>query len=266
MRRPLTGSALLLTALFAATGTLSGQAPPASDKGPAFEVASVKRNMSIASDGGMRVEPGGRLAATNMGVFFLIAVAYGESMNALRPPQILGAPEWLQSEHYDIVAKAADAADMDNFEKTRLLLRTLLEDRFRLRVRREQRQLSVYALVRAKADGTLGPNLKQSIPDCFAPSAKCGFGGGPVNHIKGEAIPMAILVQVLAGATGRIVVDRTGLQGGFRLDLEYSPDQTASDSPSIFTAVQEQLGLKLESTKAPVPVVVIDHVERPIPD
>ncbi len=255
--------ALLLVA--GQAGTPAAPKPEAKAGKAAFEVASVKRNVSHAREGGVRVEPGGRFAATNAAVFYLIAVAYGESMNALRPSQIVGAPGWLQSERYDIIAKAADPADMDNFEKTRLLLRTLLADRFGLRVRRDQRQMPIYALVRAKTDGTLGPNLRQSIPDCFAPSTGCGYGGGPVNHVKGNAIPMAILTQVLAGATDRIV-DRTGLRGGFEGDLEYSPDQTASDKPSIFTAVQEQLGLKLESTRGPVDVVVIDHVERPTED
>jgi uncharacterized protein (TIGR03435 family) len=229
-----------------------------------FEVASVKRNLSTATDGGMRVEPGGRYFATNLAVFNLIAVAYGESMNALRPSQIIGAPGWLESEHYDIVAKA-NPADMDSFEKTRLLLRALLADRFKLRVRREQREMPIYALVRSSAT-TLGPNLKQTVPDCLAPSSGCGFGGGPMNSVKGDAIPMAILVQLLWNVTGRVVVDRTGLKGGYQIDLEYSPDQAASDKPSVFTAVREQLGLKLEAVRGSVDVVVIDHVERPAGD
>ena len=238
---------------------LSGQAVR-----PSFEVVSVKRNTTLAN-GGIHVEPGGRFVATSINVFALIAVAYGETMNALRAPQIVGAPRWLQSENYDITAKATPA-DMDNFDRTRLLLRTLLEDRFKLRAHREQRAMPIYALVRARPDGTLGPNLRQSIADCSAPSVKCGFAGGPRDHIKGDAVPMAILVQLLANVSDRIVVDRTGLTGGFQIDLEYSPDQTASDKPSIFSAVNEQLGLKLEATRGPVDVVVVDHVERPAED
>jgi uncharacterized protein (TIGR03435 family) len=95
-----------------------------------------------------------------------VAVAYSESVGALRPSQILGAPSWLESEHYDIEAKAANADDMSSFNKTRLLLRTLLEDRFKLRVQREQRQMSIYALIRTRNDGTLGPHFKQSTTDC----------------------------------------------------------------------------------------------------
>jgi uncharacterized protein (TIGR03435 family) len=214
----------------------------------------------------MRDEPGGRFQAVNAPVFWLVASAYSESMGGLRPSQIIGAPSWLESEHYDIAAKATDAADMSSFDKTRLLLRSLLEDRFKLSVHREQREMPIYALLRARTDGGLGPRFKQSTPDCFQQSAKCYFTGGPVGRIKADAIPVDILTQLLANASGRVVVDRTGLKGGFEIDLEWSPDQTASDKPSIFTAVQEQLGLKLESTKAAVPVIVIDHVERPTPD
>ena len=126
--------------------------------------------------------------------------------------------------------------------------------------------MSIYALVRVRTDGALGPRFKQSTPDCFTQSSKCGFTGGPVGRIKADAITMDLLTQLLANASDRIVVDRTALKGGFAIDLEWSPDQTASDKPSIFTAVQEQLGLKLESTKGPVDVLVIDHVERPSPD
>jgi uncharacterized protein (TIGR03435 family) len=155
---------------------------------------------------------------------------------------------------------------MSSFNRTRLLLRSLLEDRFKLRVHRHQRQMPIYALVRARSDGGLGPRFKPSTPDCFQESAKCGFTGGPVGRIKADAITMDILTQLLGNASDRIVVDRTGLQGGFAIDLEWSPDQTASDKSAIFTAVQEQLGLKLESTRGPVDVLVIDHVEEPTED
>ena len=126
--------------------------------------------------------------------------------------------------------------------------------------------MPIYPLVRARTDGGLGPRFRQSTPGWFQESAKCGFTGGPVGRIKAHAIPMDTLTQLLGSASDRIVVDRTGLTGGFDIDLEWSPAQTASDKPSIFTAVKEQLGLKLESTKAAVPVIVIDHVERTTSD
>ncbi len=267
MRRPLTTTVLIVTpVLFMAIAQLHGQPPQASDKKPAFEVATIKRNTSLDANGGMRNEPGGRFQAVNAPVFWLVARAYSGPVGVLRPSQIIGAPSWLESEHYDIAAKAADAADMADIAGTRLLLRSLLEDRFKLRVHADQRELPIYALVRVRNDGGLGPRFKQTTPDCFQESAQCGFTGGPVGRIKADAIPMDLLTQLLAGASDRIVVDRTGLKGGFDIDLEWSPDQTASDKPSIFTAVREQLGLRLESTKAPVPVIVVDHVERPTPD
>jgi uncharacterized protein (TIGR03435 family) len=173
------------------------------------------------------------------------------------------------SDHYDVTAKVPDAAalqDDPSFVKTRPLLQSLLEDRFNLRVHRETRQLPIYALVRAKTGGALGPRLTRSSIDCAKEAAKCGFRGGPVGQIAGNAIPNDILMQLLGNATDRIVVDRTGLEGPFDVDLEWSPDQTATDKPSIFTAVQEQLGLKLESATGPVEVLVIDHVERPTED
>jgi uncharacterized protein (TIGR03435 family) len=246
----------------AVSGGPSAQTPPR----PAFEVASIKRNVSLDGSGGMRVEPGGRFQVVNAPVFWLVASAYSESMGALRPSQIINAPGWLESEHHDIIAKAADPSDMSTVDKTRLLLRSLLEDRFQLRVHREQRQMAIYALVRARPDGVLGSRFRQSTADCLTESAKCGFVGGPVGQVKADSITMDILTQLLANAAGRIVADRTGLHGGFAIDLEWSPDQTASDKPSIFTAVQEQLGLKLEPTKGPVDVVVIDHVEHPTED
>ena len=245
------------TAVVCATVVLWAQAKPA------FEVATIKRNLSLDGNGDVRNEPGGRFLAVNAPVFWLVASAYSDSLGGLRPSQIIGAPSWLASEHYDIAAKAADAADMSTFQQTRLLLRALLEDRFKLRTHREQRQMPIYALIRARRDGSLGPRFKQSVPDCFQGSGTCGVAGGPIGRITADAITIDLLAQLLASATDRIVVDRTGLHGGFAIDLEWSPDQTATDKPSIFAAVQEQLGLKLESTRAPVDVVVIDRVERP---
>jgi uncharacterized protein (TIGR03435 family) len=253
---------LVVVALISGGSVIFAQAP----ERLAFEVASVKRNPSPAGNGRMQNEPGGRFKAVNAPVSWLIAFAYADSAGALRPSQIINAPSWLGSEHYDITATAADAADMDSIEKQRGLLRSLLEDRFKFRVHREQREMPVYALVRARSDGTLGPRFRQSTPDCLQEAAKCGFPGGPVGHIQADAITMDLLAQLLANASDRIVVDRTDLSGGFAIDLEWSPDQTSSDKPSIFTAVQEQLGLKLESTKAPVDVLVVDHVERPTED
>jgi len=240
--------------------------PQAPSTIPSFEVATIKRNTSLNDEGAMRVEPGGRFRAVNAPLFWMIAAAYSGPQGPLHPSHIIGAPSWIQAESYDIVAKVADAAEMSTYEQSRPLLRSLLEDRFKLRTHREQQVMPVYALVRVRPDGALGPRLKQSTLDCLKESAKCGFPGGLVGHIKAGAITMDLFKQLLGGATGRTVIDRTGLEGGFEIDLEWSPGQIATDQPSLFTAIQEQLGLKLESTKAPIDVLVVDHVERPTED
>ncbi len=235
---------------------------------PAFEVATVKPNLSKDSNATMRVDPGGRFRAVNAPVFWLIAGAYATFQGPLRPSQIVGAPGWLESERYDINATAGDGAALPidaTVVATRPLLQSLLEDRFKLRTHVEIRQLPIYALVRAKADGPLGPKFAPSSVECAKEAARCGFKGGP-GRVTGTAITNEVLMQLMALATDRVVVDRTGLTGRFDIELEWSPDQTATDQPSIFTAVQEQLGLKLESTRGPVEVLVIDHVERPTED
>jgi uncharacterized protein (TIGR03435 family) len=203
-----------------------------------------------------------------MPVSWLIAAAYGTPQGALRPSQVAGAPGWLESEHYDINAKAADAVSLPidaTLVSMRPLLQSLLEDRFRLRAHFETRQLPAYALVLARPGGGLGPRFGRSSFDCVKEAVKCGYKGGP-GRVTGTAITTEVLMQLMANATDRVVIDRTGLTGRFDIELEWSPDQTATDRPSIFTAVQEQLGLKLESTRGPVEVLVIDHVERPTED
>jgi uncharacterized protein (TIGR03435 family) len=253
----------------AACAVVVAQAPAENSKRPAFEVATIKRNVSLASGGSVGFEPGGRFRATNAPVFWLITNAYGERQRPLFESQIIGAPGWLESEQYDITAKAgADMTSLtpqEQFRKIPELMRSLLEERFALRVHRETRQLPIYALKKLKNDGRLGPKIGRSSLDCAKDAAKCGFNMLP-GRATGGWIAIPTLATVLSNATQRIVVDRTGLEGRFDIDLEWSPDQAATDKPSIFTAVQEQLGLKLEPDRGPVNVVVIDHVERPTED
>jgi uncharacterized protein (TIGR03435 family) len=259
---------VLLLASFVAAVVL-GQVRQTSGQKSEFEVASIKRNTSPGVNTTLAVDPGGRVRVVGAPVFWLIAGAYGDARGGLRPEQVVGAPGWLASERFDINAKAADADALGEgatFIRMRPYLQSLLEDRFQLKTHREIREMPVYALVRSGKNGTLGPGLSHSTVDCLKDAAKCGIRGGPVGTIKAEALTSDLLMQLLGNATGRVVVDRTGLQGPFAVDLEWSPDQSASDKPSIFTAVQEQLGLKLESTRGPVDVLVIDHIEKPTPD
>jgi uncharacterized protein (TIGR03435 family) len=278
------------------------QAPAATER-PSFEVASVKQNKT--GDGRMMVmnQPDGGVVATNLTVTALIRFAY-----ELQDFQLIGAPDWIANEHFDIVAKptvdrpAAPATGLSG-QPTRLMLQSLLAERFNLAAHPDTRALPIYALVLARADGKLGPGLRPSTIDCeamrgagrgpgggagrgpggppaFGERPACGMMMGPGTLMSGGT-PVSQLVGPLSITARRVVVDRTGLMGNFDIDLKWTPDQMPSgppppgapplpaidpNGPSIFTALQEQLGLKLESQTGPVDVLVIDHVERPTPD
>jgi uncharacterized protein (TIGR03435 family) len=244
----------------------------------AFEVASVKPTVG-REPVSVEFQPGGRFRAINADVFSLIALSYARGALPFFPSQIVGAPEWTRLEHYDITAKVSDqlaATDAAGLQaKLPAFIQTLLENRFKLRVHRENREQQIYVLQRARKDGAFGPTLRRGV-DC-APNAAvdalssflgdCRLGARVTpGHITGRSIPLAQLVTLLSLSVGRAVVDETGLEGVFEVDLEWSPDQAATDKPSLFTAIQEQLGLKLESTRRSADVLVIERVERPMPD
>ena len=161
------------------------------------------------------------------------------------------------------------------------MLQALLAERFNLVVRRETREQPVYAMVTAHENGRLGPQLKRSTTDCSSkapadPIGPCTMGGsfiGRGGSLQGIGQPLTQLATHLGTAADRIVLDRTGLAGTFDFTLTWksggfgvSRVGAADDGPSLFTAVQEQLGLKLESARGPVDVLVIDSVTRPTPD
>jgi uncharacterized protein (TIGR03435 family) len=272
---------------------------------PSFEVASVKENVSGDSRAPMRTLPGGRFVATNALLKLLIADGFlGDQ--PLSVSRVLGGPEWIGSTRYDITAKAATEFQLSPDGPPRdllLMIRSLLEERFKLKAHLETRELPVYELVVARADGKLGPQLRPSTVDCDALTAArraggpppalqpnepppCGAMRGPGRVLAG-GLPMqrfaTMLTNILAvgsgpAAEGRLVIDKTGLAGRFAFTLTWTPEQmpTATppagvppidpNGPSFFTALQEQLGLKLESARGPADVVVIDSVERPTPD
>lgn len=224
-------------------------------------------------------QPGGRFTATNVTPAMIIRNAFD-----LQESQLVGLPDWGHSDRYDVVAKAEQEFPITSAKPSlsQLMVQSLLEERFKLRSHRESRELPAYALVVARADGQLGPQLKASTIDCAAlaaarragtappqvPGARppCGmrFSGG---KLVGGSVTMLDLSATLAGSAGRQVVDRTGLKGGFDLDFSFSPTSSAdSSAPSLFTALQEQLGLKLEPQRLPTDVLVIDSLERPTPD
>ena len=262
--------------------TPSAKVAQATPARPAFEVASVRPNTSGSAGITAGTQPGGRYNAINIPLAQLVQTAY--QMHSF---QIIGAPAWA-SERFDVVAKAETEfppAAPGTIGMMPLMLQSLLAERFHLVAHRETREMEIYALVRAREDGRLGPRLRQSDFDCeslsrpgatlpppaapapgMRPIRPCGMRAGGGNVVAG-ASKLDVLIGNLSGETGRIVENRTGLTGLFDIDLSWAPDGTADTTrPSLFTALQEQLGLKLESTRAQVEVLVIDSINRPTLD
>jgi uncharacterized protein (TIGR03435 family) len=248
------GFALLLSA------SLSAQAP--NIDALQFEVASVKPNTSGSQNSNMQLHPGGRVTGTNVALGGLLRTVFN-----LQPHQLVNAPEWIDTARFDIEAKPdREISTREDALAPELLamLRNLFAERFKLMAHREMRDTSVYALVTARTDGTLGPQMQRSQVDCEAVRCRISTNTG---RIVGTGTTISELMRRLSPTLGRPLVDRTGLSGAFDLELKWSPDQTADTvGPSIFTAIQEQLGLKLESQRAPIEVLVIDRLERPTPD
>ena len=261
----------ILLATVVAAAVLRGQAPAAPGPPVAFDVVSVKPNTSGEQGGTSRGQPG-RYQGVNVTLKRVIGLAY-------RPVQeFVGGPDWINTAHFDIDARAEGNPSQ---EQMLAMLRTLLADRFKLVVHKEMKDSPVYALTLARRDGRLGPRLRRAETECAppdsrpqaqspqAPERRCGFRLGN-GALSGQGATMARLAGELS-FVGRQVVDRTGLAGSFDVDLEWTPDSPgAAPSPdagaSIFTAIQEQLGLKLEPSTAPLEVIVIDSAERPAED
>jgi uncharacterized protein (TIGR03435 family) len=200
----------------------------------------------------------------------------------IQPYQFVGGPSWIDEDRFDIVAKMADSdvpADGRVRQETFMLrLQTLLADRFKLVVRREKREVPVFALVTARSDGKLGPGLRLATNVCAeaartntpppaSPTERpCGIRVNMGKVMAGGTL-MSDFARNMSGLVNRVIVDKTGLTGRYDFDLEWTPDPTADVAgPSIFTAFEEQLGLKLESTRGPIDALIIDSVERPMPD
>jgi uncharacterized protein (TIGR03435 family) len=247
------------------------QVPSASSPEPKFEVASIRPNKS--GDGSLTINtnPGGRFDAVNAPLQLLVLAAY-----RLQDFQLVDVPDWLGTTRFDIRAKAEKEI---TYDEARPMLQSLLAERFGLRVHRETRDLPIYALVVARADGKLGPELAKAEIDCTNstnrnPSVQlpipCGVGTSTMNgaaRMRVGSTPISTIVFSLSPFVHRMVVDRTGLIGPYNGTLSWSVNQAPeATGASIFTALQEQLGLKLESSRGPVEVLVIDHVEQPTPD
>jgi len=206
--------------------------------------------------------------ATNIPVRLLVVRAFN-----VRVFQVVGGPAWVDSARFDLVGHSSGNTTE---EQARVMLRQLLFDRFKLRVRTHMRALPVYDLMVARTTGTLGPQLKPSTAQCAegprGVGNPCGMSGSfGTGHGDLEAVgqPLDRLATQLSTAVDRIVINKTGLAGRFDFHISWGPGGFSADvggpddTPSIFTTVQEQLGLKLMPSKGPVQVVVIEHVERP---
>jgi uncharacterized protein (TIGR03435 family) len=252
---------------------------------PAFEAASIKVNKSGEAGGGFGGRPG-RIVVTNYTLRDIIRNAYG-----VQRYQIVGGPDWLAQDRFDINAKAPEGAAQ---AQLLAMMQNLLADRFKLRVHRETRDLPAFALVLARPDRRLGPKMQPAAFDCAAATTARARGETPVVPAPvGErpvcgarANPGRLLVggyaisdfaRNLAGFSGRPILDRTGLAGAYDFELTWTPDEPPpagvalpswydANGPSLQAAVQEQLGLKLEATTGPVDVLVIDSAERPAED
>lgn len=232
-----------------------------------FDVASIKRNPGGEGTVRLGVQPGGLFVATNVSVRPLLQYAY-----QVRDAQIVGGPGWIASDRFNVTAKAsADASP----EAIRSMTRALLEERFKLKSHRETREMPVYSLVLANSDGRFGRNLVKSTGQCLQ-KLTCGVqtgGDARVRTLIGGNVELARLAASLTGFMDRFVFDRTNLKGEFDFDLSWSPDTSAAlpasdvnHTPDIFTALQEQLGLKLQPDRGQVEVVVVDAIDRPSPD
>lgn len=277
---------MIRRAAAASVACLVGANLLANAQSPSFEVASIRVNKSGESQAVLPIQPGGRVTLTNRTLRSLVQFAYSTIDVPLEESQIVGGPDWASRERFDILAKMEGTPPRGRAtaETARLMLRTLLGERFQLTLRNESRQQSVYGLVLARTDGRLGPGLRRrSEPNCdwFVPgrglpdpngsSPLCGYVRGGHGTLTYRGVTLVRLASGLSSAKlDRLIIDQTGLAGIFDVDLTWAAEPgsaaAANDAPSIFTAVQEQLELKLEAKRAPVDVLVIESAQRPVPD
>jgi uncharacterized protein (TIGR03435 family) len=258
-----------VSALLLCASGVFAQAPADRPKFQEFEVASIKKADLDARGRYIRMQTAHQFLAYNHALKTLIAAAYDVSQQA-----ISGGPAWVESERYEILAKAPNDI-RPNLNEQMAMLRALLADRFKLTFHREPKEMPVYALTVAKG----GPKFKESklLPDASpeGPPAPGFVVALPLLRLPARYVSMNELASLFQrSALERPVVDRTGLTGRYDFDLVFAIDETLfggalgkgsedATMPGFFAAVQEQLGLKLEATRGPVSMLVIDHAERP---
>ena len=234
----------------------------AAQQPPVFEVATVKPTDPSNPRKGIGFGPGGRIVnIIGLSIGDLIQRSYD-----LPPFRVSGGPSWLNSDHFDITAKSGGNTPVP-MEQFSLMLQRLLADRFALKFHREQKEFNVYSLVLAKT----GPKLKEG--GSAGPNMSTSRG-----QVEGQKVPISMFASALSRYLGRAVIDDTGLKGNYDFTLKWTPGENeptfatpdtraapAADAfgPTIYTALQDQLGLKLESKKAPLDVLVVDSAEKP---
>ncbi len=259
-----------------------GTMPASAANAPEFEVASIKPSRPDAHSSNLNFRPG-HLITENLNLRFVLQYAYGLSSGS--NDQMPGGPSWLESARFDIdatesegLAKQLEA--MPTEERSRVqreMVQRLLAERFQLKIHRETRQLPVDALEVAKGGSKMKPTAAAAMADASAPPRWGGLRHDGRGHIEGRGATMEMFTGMLAmlpEVGGRLVVDRTELQGRYDFVLQWTPDDGAGGfasgggggsegGPSLFAAMEEQLGLRVAPRKAPVEVLVIDHVEKP---
>jgi uncharacterized protein (TIGR03435 family) len=257
---------------------------------PAFDVTSITPSAPGTGNnipGMVLPQPDGSVRAVNATMRDLVAYAFDAE-----PDRIAGASGWQLTSRFNVDARPSAGAAASN-SLTRERMQSLLRERFKLRAHTESRETNVSALVLANRDGRLGPNLKPTTADCAAEPGACRTFVGPAGgrytpgtplqmSIRGVGVPLSLLAKTVGQAIGAMVVDRTGLNGLYDFETELAMDpqlamrqiaQTGAalppgalqpgDSPAMSTLLQERLGLKLETQRAPITFVVIDSAEPP---
>jgi uncharacterized protein (TIGR03435 family) len=232
---------------------------------PTFDVVSIKPTDPKTDPPfyGSKVE-GNRWLASSVTLRTIIRVAHG-SEGFDMPDRVVGGPAWLDKDPFDIVAAGTAGATRAQREK---MLQAMLADRFQLTAHVEKKTVAAYELVLARRDRALGSTLQRTTTVCN-PECSVGIMYGPSERMSSESVAMARFAFVLStNALRRPVIDRAGLAGQFTFSLEFAPGTeitaaAAPDAPSIFTAIEEQLGLKLRPVKTSLDVLVIDRAEKP---
>jgi uncharacterized protein (TIGR03435 family) len=273
MRRRILSSALLLSAASAQVTTPNG---------PAFEVASVKVNKSGPAGTRIDFQPK-RVNLVNVPLRAIIQLAYG-----IQEPTRLVVPNWVATERFDIIATSEEAISL---EQRRVMMQALLAERFKMAAHTEARELPAFGLALARSDRRLGPSLRPftgvcangpggrpaepAEPAATAPQAvQCGVRPGGPGRVVLVGVNLSLLASALSLPMGRTVFDRTGLTGLYDVELVFTPDGPPQapgaepgaptlDGSSLLTALQQQLGLKLNSEKETIEVLVVDKIDRP---